>query len=958
MGTSFLGTNWQTIFIIGMLGKSIPIYVDMDRTTVMDVLVEVMYHKGTYSTAEDTAYDLFVLAGGGALPRTAHLSRLAFTGSTQLALCWWVRGESGQAGPSQYQDLSESWYWHGADSAEDKDLDETDTDSTPVFYQHVERSCGVAKELREKHWIATGEWQEYCNIIMHVNGNKQMKEILVCGDAFNMLKQRTVRVKTAIHESVRQPTSHHARSPVTMDQDAGPFNCFEKQTYGMPHIGLIACGMTNVNKADATPDAWRAVAMPKGHPGDPRATAKGYNVNHICHASETEKYGKLAASIQQQETMTVVVDMLVMRTKKTVEPYWKNMCEGISVSVVCKQIDLERILHKDYLWRVPGVSKGYNWDFTQFILHDKKQARIQNSNNWVYPQGQIKFGFHVPLDYMLEFKEWWEVNVLKEPRQQDSNQSSSPVKYLPAQKGRGKAKVTPKSSPVQPRGKHPLHIHPELTNDDNELPAIVIAGLHREDVDPQVHLVTDHHGRIQTNPAKSHVFITLLYENDTILEQRNKDGQGHDSADRMQRLNNYDEVGLFTFMMPTSMVVTRPGNGTLELVQTALWGQTTHHPEQPEVSFDVVDEKELTAGLRWAGSFKGSGKSGTSSGRLEHELMQLQESKKTSTVEYDASLFGTLIEHSTNSQNCGTGSLEVPNNGDMVPSQLLGVVCYKWPFVQGTADEVEPNSEGSYKKFTKVAETKAIEKEATCTRWCDTILKFSYEWIHHFVKKKGSAPPWTILEFRFAEMAIVQTIKGNFAKYVWNGNSSAYEALQNGEEIECAEFLIMSSFTVVFILDFQSVGLVLTDSQVMTSPNVTTGNTDMFEEGNIPDAFDGFPKDHCCNKCLTKFVGAKMSTKYFPFFVRGSLAIFTYPANSRKPKNIAAMHDYPFGALFPSENRLLWRWNMPSNLCIWIIIASFQSSTECILCFNKSDIDTVRPLDTHSYTGSFIQDRY
>lgn len=120
--------------------------------------------------------------------------------------------------------------------------------------------------------------------------------------------------------------------------------------------------------------------------------------------------------------------------------------------------------------------------------------------------------------------------------------------------------------------------------------------------------------------------------------------------------------------------------------------------------------------------------------------------------------------------------------------------------------------------------------------WCDAILKFSYEQIHHFVKK-GSVPPWTIPEFQFVETAIVQTIKGNhrggtwtahtwlveewlegdFVKYVWNGNSSAYEALQNEEEIERAEFLMFVQHVqyeqlhrVVFILDFQGELHVLT----------------------------------------------------------------------------------------------------------------------------------------------------
>ncbi|PBK58787.1 hypothetical protein ARMSODRAFT_853360, partial [Armillaria solidipes] len=160
--------------------------------------------------------------------------------------------------------------------------------------------------------------------------------------------------------------------------------------------------------------------------------------------------------------------------------------------------------------------------------------------------------------------------------------------------------------------------------------------------------------------------------------------------------------------------------------------------------------------------------------------------------------------------------------------------------------------------------------EATCSMWCDAILKFSYEWIDHFVRNKGGSPPWTIPEFRFAETAIVQTIKGDhrgvtwtphtwlveewlegdFVKYVWNGNSNAYEALHEGEEMERAEFLMFVQHVQyeklhrkVFISDFQG-------DQVMLRgiSRVATGNTDMFGEGNVAHAFDGFPKDHHCNK--------------------------------------------------------------------------------------------------------------
>ncbi|SJK99009.1 uncharacterized protein ARMOST_02290 [Armillaria ostoyae] len=102
---------------------------------------------------------------------------------------------------------------------------------------------------------------------------------------------------------------------------------------------------------------------------------------------------------------------------------------------------------------------------------------------------------------------------------------------------------------------------------------------------------------------------------------------------------------------------------------------------------------------------------------------------------------------------------------------------------------------------------------------------------------------------------VEEWLEGDFVKYVWNGNSNAYEALHEGEEMERVKFLMFVQHIQyeklhrkVFISDFQGVGLVLTDSQVMTSPIVVTGNTDMFEEGNVAHAFDGFPKDHHCNK--------------------------------------------------------------------------------------------------------------
>ncbi|KAK0434667.1 uncharacterized protein EV420DRAFT_1653898 [Desarmillaria tabescens] len=231
-----------------------------------------------------------------------------------------------------------------------------------------------------------------------------------------------------------------------------------------------------------------------------------------------------------------------------------------------------------------------------------------------------------------------------------------------------------------------------------------------------------------------------------------------------------------------------------------------------DTSFEIVPVQDLMNGLQWAGSFKESGRGGSESENMSswhvrimviphHSLKQLQTTAELSQIEYDSSLYGMLLGHTSNAKNCGTGTfkiawkdiLEVPNGGNIVPACLQGPVCYKCPFVKGSEDKIEPTSSGTYKRFPKVMEMKVIEKEVMCSLWCNAILKFSYIWML-FV--------WHI----------------QYDKLYWK----------------------------VFISDFQGVGLVLTDSQVMMSPEL--GDNDMFGEGNLLKAFSHFPNDHKCNK--------------------------------------------------------------------------------------------------------------
>ncbi|KAJ7053075.1 hypothetical protein C8F01DRAFT_1261250 [Mycena amicta] len=73
-------------------------------------------------------------------------------------------------------------------------------------------------------------------------------------------------------------------------------------------------------------------------------------------------------------------------------------------------------------------------------------------------------------------------------------------------------------------------------------------------------------------------------------------------------------------------------------------------------------------------------------------------------------------------------------------------------------------------------------------------------------------------------------------------------------EAEVAEFLAFAqhlqywkSGGKVYISDLQGTVSLLTDPQVMTSPDIPN-SAQLFGDGNVPEAFLAFPKQHQCNK--------------------------------------------------------------------------------------------------------------
>ncbi|KAK0467340.1 uncharacterized protein EV420DRAFT_1474660 [Desarmillaria tabescens] len=783
---------------------------------------------------------------GGALPHFALLGQLGIKPLTHLAVQWWMRGGSGRAGPSSQcgtTSMNSTGTWE--EDELDEKLDNDGERQCPVFasmrqdpQEWVEceyMGCLTSREHKKQHWIASGDWCDYCSITTHVNGKRELKEILVCHNAFCMLEEHTERVKTAIRQSRNTAKAlSHAR-PACATQECSPDNFEEtiqsvvKPSCMKPNLGFIGRVIINANK-----------------PGDPKATAKGYNANHIHHGLESEKFVKLLASLTMQETLVVVVDVVVCHNKKTMELYWSNMLEGIHVPVVCRRKDLESRLHEQYLWHLPGTQKGYKWDYDEFVLCDKSRERVlmvkpdgmlsnadefimwggridPKNGSWIAPSGKVEFNFHVRLQYMSIFEEWWDRNVVNA-----SLETSSPVKSPPAKKDKGKQSIlvdtspqagAPKSTLEPIQRKRPLEIRPVLTDDDDDLLVVIINE-------------TDKAAPPAVDGAWKCFHVPRVINGDEDNATWNATVEPpHRSHCKCQR---------------SQVECSRPSHSCQEITQLPRDHSTTNRSTQVHAIADInmgyssdwyqatdnclfedtitpMDRNERWTGLTMSvanGSFKGSGRGGSESENMSSWhvgimvvphcfLKQLQTMAELSQIEYDSSLYGTLLGHTSNVKNYGTGTfkiawkgiLEVPNDGNIVPACLQGL--------------------------------------------------FSYAWMHHFIKEKDSSLPWPIPQFCFAETAIVQLIKEDNKGLQWTSQAWLVEEWMEGP------FVNTSNMT-NFIGRFSSL-----TSRVMMSP-------------------DHFPNDHKCNKWCDWFglkelgeelhcTGGKGGTEYVLGTIKGLL---------------------------------------------------------------------------------------
>ncbi|KZO98645.1 hypothetical protein CALVIDRAFT_465332, partial [Calocera viscosa TUFC12733] len=94
-----------------------------------------------------------------------------------------------------------------------------------------------------------------------------------------------------------------------------------------------------------------------------------------------------------------------------------------------------------------------------------------------------------------------------------------------------------------------------------------------------------------------------------------------------------------------------------------------------------------------------------------------------------------------------------------------------------------------------------------------------------------------------------------FLKYLHNASAVPREFA--GKKGDIAAFLSFSQHLqfdktggLVYISDYQGAGCLLTDPQVMTSPEL---KAELFGGGNVGSAFSAFTSEHVCNRYCTAF---------------------------------------------------------------------------------------------------------
>ncbi|KAG6849216.1 hypothetical protein H0H93_010410 [Arthromyces matolae] len=237
----------------------------------------------------------------------------------------------------------------------------------------------------------------------------------------------------------------------------------------------------------------------------------------------------------------------------------------------------------------------------------------------------------------------------------------------------------------------------------------------------------------------------------------------------------------------------------------------------------------------------------------------------------------------------GQLSLLPPLNSGLGCSPNENVVVKRMFFkteIKGKKKQTERDTdmEAQYKiqQYVFNDELDRVLVEANMLYWGSSLMSLGYAFIISYLATQPQRPEFEIPQLRFVKAGVAvshdrkgaQKISGGapkgtelkraylleeyidekdeFVKYISNG--SAVPCLDIDHPLyNIAEFLsfiqhVQYSKTggIVYVSDFQGGKELLTDPQIMTSPSLSDG-VGLFGDGNVPEAFEAFPKEHKCN---------------------------------------------------------------------------------------------------------------
>ncbi|KAJ6466160.1 hypothetical protein C8R47DRAFT_1235093 [Mycena vitilis] len=217
---------------------------------------------------------------------------------------------------------------------------------------------------------------------------------------------------------------------------------------------------------------------------------------------------------------------------------------------------------------------------------------------------------------------------------------------------------------------------------------------------------------------------------------------------------------------------------------------------------------------------------------------------------------------------------------DGLGSQPNEAVALKIMYVRRSQPTSENPDAWVINRLMPVDEHRKIIMEANVLLWATSIMVFTYSFIWHFVKNSPHPPPFEIPEIRFVHAGVailheqgrqLNTSKSAISRsylveelidqrdgfYKFINNASAIPlplpstAGKSGAAV--AEFLAFTQHVqyyktggMVYLSDLQGSTALLTDPQIMTTPNIGNG-LEIFGDGNVPEAFKAFPEQHVCN---------------------------------------------------------------------------------------------------------------